>query len=210
MSYRYAAHFLAELFPLAGKAHPEQIRRATLAVAAITHSAPDVVESSQQIDLGLDTTFLRSNALTKGHRHEVLIGHGQNGSGKRQIIGTLLTNGSHSSKRVCTCLDSLGRTPVTNISAFTDGAKGLRTLLRCCAIAETPILDWEHIARKLENLQIIARSCRVHFGRARGICNRILQMLDRINWRLWHGQNERSQASKSDQRLRARIPSSHN
>ena len=193
MSYRYAAGFLTELFPLAGKPHPERIRRATLTVGGAQGLAAEAnsadVEDSKRIDLSLDTTFLRSHDRSRGRQHEVLIGHGRSTAGRRQVIGTLLKH-NLSSERVSACLAELGRTTTTEVTAFTDGDKVLRMLLKQCGVTERPILDWEHIARKLERLKIIARGFRPRFRRERGIKARILATLDRINWRLWHGQLE--------------------
>lgn len=177
-----------------GKSHPERIRRATLAAAntpALAGAADPVgaAEGSDRIELSLDTTFLCSHDRSLGRQHEVLIGHGQSAAGKRQVIGTLLKH-DLSSERVSACLASLGRTPTTEVTAFTDGDKVLRMLLRHCGIRQRPILDWEHVARKLERLKIIARGFRPRFRRERGIKARILATLDRINWRLWHGQLE--------------------
>lgn len=42
MSYRYAARYLAGLFPLTGYAHPERIRRTTIATRVIPRKTPGV------------------------------------------------------------------------------------------------------------------------------------------------------------------------
>ena len=194
MSYRYAAGFLAELFPLAGKSHPERIRRATLTVGAAqalgrAANSASAAEGSERIDLSLDTTFLRSHDRSQGRHHEVLIGHGRSAAGRRRVIGTLLRH-DPSGERVSACLADLGRTPTTEVTAFTDGDKVLRMLLKQCGVTGRPILDREHIARKLERLQIIARGFRPRCGHEGGIKTRILATLDRINWRMWHGQRE--------------------
>jgi hypothetical protein len=89
-SYRYAARFLAELFPLAAGGSTEQIRRAALATGGAgtpetEHNA--IAGGSERIDLSLDTAFLRSHDRTRGRHHEVLIGTGQADTGARQILG---------------------------------------------------------------------------------------------------------------------------
>ena len=109
-----------------GKVSPRTDRRATLAVAgtpALAGAAnpAGAGEGSKRVDLSLDTTFLHSHDRSQGRHHEILIGHGRSASGERQVIGTLLGKQAESSERVSACLACLGRTPTTEITAFTDG-----------------------------------------------------------------------------------------
>lgn len=196
MSYRYAARSLAELFPLAAGRNPERIRRATLAIGGdgtLPEAEGNVnAGGSERIDLSLDTTFLRSHDRSRGRHHEVLIGTGRSDAGARQILGTMLYGRGPPEEQVTACLTSLGRTAPTKVTAYTDGDKVLRGLLKTCGITERPILDWEHIARKLQGLKIIAGGIRPHCRRERGVKDKILSALERLNWRLWHGRLEPS------------------
>jgi hypothetical protein len=60
-------HAFRETFPLSGKAHPERIRRATLTVGGNSQQVPSVFESSDRIDLGLDTVARRAALSENQH-----------------------------------------------------------------------------------------------------------------------------------------------
>jgi hypothetical protein len=122
----------------------------------------------------------------------VLIGNGRSDTGARRILGTMLYGRGPPEEQVTACLTSLGRTAPTKVTAYSDGDKVLRGLLKTCGITERPILDWEHIARKLQRLKIIAGGIRPHYRRERGVKDKILATLERLNWRLWHGRLEPS------------------
>jgi len=53
-------------------------------------------------------------------------------------------------------LDAVGRTKDTALTAFTDGCPGLRRLLADAGVVGPPILDWFHIAMRLQHLKQIA------------------------------------------------------
>jgi 4-diphosphocytidyl-2C-methyl-D-erythritol kinase len=51
----------------------------------------------------------------------------------------------------------VGRTD-TALSAFTDGCPGLRRMLADADVLERPMLDWFHIAMRLQHLKQIANA----------------------------------------------------
>ena len=190
MSYRYAARFLAELFPLACGCNPERVRRATLsegAAAAMPQRDSDG-RSSDHFNLCLDTAFLRSHDRAFGRHHEVLIGNVRSDNGGRRVIGTVFGSQTDPPDHLTACLESIGRTDRTQMTCFTDGDKLLRGLLKACGIRERPMLDWEHVARKLQNLKIIARGIRPGRRSELTLKTKIAATLEQLNWRLWHGQ----------------------
>ncbi len=150
-----------------------RISRATLAIGGegtLPEAEGNVnAGGSERIDLSLDTTFLRSHDRSRGRHHEMLIGTGRSDAGARQILGTMLYGRGPPEEQVTACLTSLGRTAPTKVTAYTDGDKVLRGLLKTCGITERPILDWEHIGRKLQGLKIIAGGIRPHCRRERGV-----------------------------------------
>ena len=50
-------------------------------------------------------------------------------------------------------LDSVGRTAATVVTGFTDGCAGLRLILAAAGVAEPAILDWFHIAMRLQHFE---------------------------------------------------------
>src|SRR5208283_2520740 len=53
-------------------------------------------------------------------------------------------------------LDAVGGNKDTVLTAFTDGCPGLRSILAGAGVLEPPILDWFHIAMKLQHLKQVA------------------------------------------------------
>jgi hypothetical protein len=48
-------------------------------------------------------------------------------------------------------LETVGRTTDTEVTAFTDGAPGLRSILLEADCKKPPIADWFHIAMRLQH-----------------------------------------------------------
>ena len=83
MSYRVAERLIGDLFPFAaGRASSttrrELLRRASRLAADFGRSGPLNRNAANSIDLGIDTTFVRSNTTDGPRHHEVLIGVGTN------------------------------------------------------------------------------------------------------------------------------------
>ena len=93
MSYRVAERLIGDLFPFAvGRASSttrrQLIRRASRLASDFGRSDPPNRDVAHSIDLGIDTTFVRSNAADGPRHHEVLIGVGTNDRGQTLKVGT--------------------------------------------------------------------------------------------------------------------------
>lgn len=193
MSYRAVAHLLAELFPLASGRHASTVQQHVLrqahrlARASAGSSAKDP-DAAAAIDLGLDTTFIRSCAADGPRHHEVLIGVGVNDRGHEAKIGGVLAAVGQPHQLISDALRFLARGPTTEVTAFTDGAKLLRQLLRKAGIKANPILDWQHIARRVQITKQAARGLRGLTNAEHRARPRIALTLDSLHWKLWHGQ----------------------
>jgi hypothetical protein len=53
-------------------------------------------------------------------------------------------------------LETVGRTDATKVTAITDGCPGLRTVLVNAGVTKSPILDWFHIAMRLQHTKLAA------------------------------------------------------
>src|SRR3954466_12758755 len=53
-------------------------------------------------------------------------------------------------------LDAVGRTGDTALTAFTDGCPGLRRILADPGVTAPPMLDWFHLAMRLQHLKQVA------------------------------------------------------
>ena len=174
MSYRAAADFVAELFPLAAGRHTSTIQQHVLCqedrlARASTGPGAEDPDAAASIDLGLDTTFIRSCTTNGSHHHEVLIGVGVNDRGQAARIGGVIAAVEQPHRLVKNALRSLNRGPTSEVTAFTDGAKLLRQLLRKAG---------EQAARGLRGLTNAEHRARP----------RIAETLESLPWSLWNGQ----------------------
>ncbi len=92
-------------------------------------------------------------------------------------------------------LDAVGRTEDTALTAFTDGCPGLRRILADAGVAGPPILDWFHIAMRLQHLKQIASGLSADDA-ARVVAKAvIIEEVERLHWRLWNGKAKDAQIS---------------
>ncbi len=81
------------------------------------------------------------------------------------------------------------------MTAFTDGCPGLRRILADAGVAGPPILDWFHIAMRLQHLKQIASGLSADDA-ARVVAKAvIIEEVERLHWRLWNGKAKDAQIS---------------
>jgi hypothetical protein len=188
LTYRTAAAVLAQMFPVdAGTAH-ETLRRHTFEVAEEL-PVPATVEPAtpaEMITVTFDSTFIRS--CEQGERHlEVRIGNVETTTGRRRVFGAMAKTGTDLAALIRGSLDAVGRTEGTALSAFTDGCPGLRRVLLDAGIAELPILDWFHLAMRLQHLTRVAGALPSDGPERAAAKAVIVREVERLRWRLWNG-----------------------
>ena len=105
--------------------------------------------------VSLDSTFIRS--CEDGERHlEVRIGNVETTTGRRQVFGAVAQTNTDPAALIRRGLAAVGCTTGTALTAFTDGCPGLQRILLKAGIDELPILDWFHVAMRLQHLTQIA------------------------------------------------------
>jgi hypothetical protein len=142
MPYRVAADVLQHLLPIdAGTSH-ETLRGHTLQLGeqlrnAAAEKPPAAVAA---IAISVDATFIRSR--DDGERHlEVRVGNVETETGARQVFGAVAKTETDITALIQRTLESVGRTDTTEVTAFTDGCPGLRTVLANAGVTKPPILD---------------------------------------------------------------------
>jgi len=195
MTYRTAAEVLAQMFPVGAGKHHETMRRHTLKVGeALGACAAIRREAASAIMVTLDATFIRSCA--NGERHlEVRVGNVETQSGGRQVFGAVAKAGTDIRALIRRSLDAVGRTEGTALTAFTDGCPGLRRILADAGAAEPPILDWFHIAMRLQHLKQIANGLPTDDPAWVAAKPVIVEEVERLHWRVWNGKAKDAQAS---------------
>jgi hypothetical protein len=157
MTYRTAADLLAQMFPVDAGTDPETLRRHTLktgkALGECAATRSGTVASA--VVITLDSTFIRS--CEEGQRHpEARIGNVETETGGRQVFAAVGKADTDLKVLIRRNLDAVGRTEDTALSAFTHGCPGLRRMLADADVPERPMLDWFHIAMRLQHLKQIA------------------------------------------------------
>ncbi len=157
MTYRTAADVLGQMFPVDAGTHHETLRRHTLKVseALVDCVATRPQTAASAIVVTLDATFIRSCA--EGERHlEVRVGNVETASGGRQVFGAVARAATDIRAVIRRSLEAVGRTGDTALTAFTDGCPGLRRSLADAGVTTPPMLDWFHVAMRLQHLKQIA------------------------------------------------------
>src|SRR4051794_7892749 len=195
MTYRTAADVLEQMLPIeAGKDH-ETLRRHTLALGEQLRHRPVVAPPTPAaaISLSVDSTFIRSCAA--GGRHlEVRVGNVETDAGGRQVFGAVAGSETDLVALIGRTLDSVGRTEATVLTGFTDGCAGLRLILSA-GITEPAILDWFHIAMRLQHLEQTAGTLSTDTLVRREAKAVIVEEVERLHWRLWNGKAKDAQIS---------------
>ena len=105
----------------------------------------------------MDSTFIRS--CEEGARHRgVRVGNVETVSGGRQVFGAVTKADTDLSALIRRNLGAVGRTDDTEVTAFTYGCPGPRSILVDAAITTPPILDWFHIAMRMQHTTQTASS----------------------------------------------------
>ena len=196
LTYRTAADLLEQMFPVDAGKHHETLRRHALKVgealgacAAIKAETP-----ASAIVVTLDSTFIRSCA--DGGRHlEVRVGNVETPSGGRQVFGAVAKADTDIRTLIRRSLDAVGRTKDTALTAFTDGCQGLRRILADAGVAEPPMLDWFHIAMRLQHLKQIASALPANDPARAEAKALIVEEAEQLHWRIWNGKARNAQVS---------------
>lgn len=87
------------------------------------------------------------------------------------------------------------------LTAFTDGCPGLRCILIRAGVDGLPVLDWFHVAMRLQHLTQIAGGLSSDDPERAAAKAVIVEEVERLRWRLWNGKAK--DAGISIDRIRA-------
>lgn len=181
-----AEHVVGELFSFAVSRASSSARRQLPRRA--THLATDwgCPEADRQtataIDLGIDTTFIRSNAAQGPRHHEVLIGVGTNVRDKTVKLGAVISALDKPQDLITQTLYDRGQVDATRITTFTDGDKMLRGCLKNSGVAAAPILDWQHLSHRVQIAKTTAEGLRCLTNAERRAPPLIAKALESLHW----------------------------
>ena len=202
LTYRVAAGVLAHLLPVETGTSPETLRSHTIKVADQLRdaaTAPCAAEAPA-LDISLDATFVRSR--DEGERQmEVRVGNVEAPGGGRQVFGTVAKRGTSILALIGRNLEIMGRIRDTKLTAFTDGCSGLRSILTDAGVKDPPVLDWYHIAMRLQHAKLSAGGLAEDTPGRAAAKDSIVAQVERLHWRIWNGKAKN--ASVTIDRIRA-------
>jgi hypothetical protein len=188
MPYRVAASLLAHLLPLEAGTSPETLRGHTLKAGEQLRDAAVAAPSAavSAITVTMDSTFIRG--CHDGERHlEVRVGNVETSGGGRQVFGAVVNADTEIAVMIRRSLETVGRAADTELTAFTDGAPGLRSILAEAGCQKPPIADWFHIAMRLQHAKQAASGLSTDTPGRMQAKAVIVPEVERLHWRIWNG-----------------------
>jgi hypothetical protein len=195
MPYRVAADVMQHLLPIDAGTSPETLRSHTLLIGEqLGDAAAEKSPAAAAITVSLDSTFIRSRE--DGERHlEVRVGNVETVDGGRQVFGAVARAETDITSLTQRTLETVGRTDTTEVTAFTDGCPGLRAVLTNAGVTKPPILDWFHIAMRLQHAKLTAANLSIDDPDRVKAKAMIVAEVERLHWRIWNGKAKNAQRS---------------
>jgi hypothetical protein len=196
MAYRVAADVLRHLLPIDAGKSLETLRSHTLQFGEQLGEAaadkPPVAAAA--ITLTLDSTFIRSREEGECHL-EVLVGNAETKTAGRQVFSAVTRADTDITALIRRTIETGGGNDDTEVTAFTDGCPGLRTILANAGVTKPPILDWFHIAMRLQHTKLAAASLSTDDPDRVTAKAVIVAEVERLPWRIWNGKAKNAQRS---------------
>jgi hypothetical protein len=215
MPYRKAADVIAEFLPVKSTESFVTVRHRTLTLGKrLDEKArdrawfdPPYADEREQVELDLpndperefvvsiDTAHIKSASKAGGRTFEIAVarcGRGLRGSRPGHYFVTADTSKQELRLRTLQALQSEGYGGRGEIAVLSDGAEIMKRLPRHLPRPTKHIVDWFHIAMKIQPLQQVAD----HIVRWRDEWTSETVVLDKeiraLKWKLWHGQVDRA------------------
>jgi hypothetical protein len=103
------------------------------------------------------------------------------------VFGAVAKADTNISTLIRQSLRAIGRTDDTEVTAFTDGCPGLRSILVDAGITTSPILDWFHIAMRIQHATQAAGGLPSDGPGRMQAKIVIVDEVERLRWRIWNG-----------------------
>ena len=197
--YRRARTLLSEFLPLADVPAVETTRRRTMRVGArlenlaVANQPPAPATEARTITLSIDGGHVRSVRSYQVRSFEVMLAQVNNDDGKQVVFASMPAEADRQREQLRGVLHGLGATPDTPVTILSDGAEGPRSLGEAASVGPTHhVLDWFHLSMRIQHVAQAAGSWPDASDGDRATGALLTETIERIRWRLWHGQIERS------------------
>jgi len=194
MPFRVAAGVSAHLLPVEAGMSPETLRGQTLKIGERLRATPTVKPAAAALSITVttDSTFIRS--CDDGERHlEVRVGNVEAAGGARQVFAAVAKAGTEITALIRRTLRTVGQSDDTEVTAFTDGCPGLRSILADAGMTKPPIADWFHIAMRLQHAKQAASGLSTDEPGRIVAKTAIVAEVERLHWRIWNGKARNAQ-----------------
>jgi hypothetical protein len=113
--------------------------------------------------------------------------------GKSVVFGGVPAEADRQHQQLRGVLRGLGATPHTPVTVLGDGADGSRSLGEA-ASPDPPrhVLAWSHLAMRIHHVAQAAKGWPADRPGEHGDGARLADAVERVRWRLWHGQVQRA------------------
>ena len=189
---------MSEFLPLGDVPAVETTRRRTLRVgarleqqAASSQPAAPAAEA-RAISLFIDGGNLLSVRSYQVRSFEVMLPQVSNDDGKQVVFSSMPAAADRQRDQLRGVLHGLGATPGTPVTILSDGAEGPRSLGEAACVGPTQhVLDWFHLSMRIQHVAQAAMSWPDASAEDRKAGASLSETIERIKWRLWHGQVRR-------------------
>jgi hypothetical protein len=215
MPYRQAATVMAEFLPVEATETHAIVRKRTIRTgekldrqaAEDERRAASQIKDRRQLELefpgdrrrefvvSIDTAHVRSADPKSGRNFELVVarcGRGGRGEAGGRYFVTAAADQNALRDRTLHALAQEGYRGFGDVAVISDGAEILKRLPRAMPKPTTHIIDWFHIAMKIQPMQQIAD----HMARSQPDEPETTPPLARrvraVKWRLWHGRVNRA------------------
>jgi hypothetical protein len=201
LPYRRARTLLSEFLPLDDIPSVETARQHTIrvgarlekeAVTSAKVAEPTPVEA-KSIALSIDGGHVRSARQYQGRSFEVLLAQVTNDGGKQIVFSSVPAEAVSQRDQLRGVLHKLGATAATPATILSDGAEGPRALGEAASPGPTyHVLDWFYLSMRIQHVDQMTKSWPDVSADDRRTGTDLVEIIDRIRWRLWHGQVTRA------------------
>jgi hypothetical protein len=215
MPYRKAADVLAEFLPIPSTESFMTLRHRTMKLGErldekardrAWFEPPSSSEHKQaELDLpndpkrefvvSIDTAHVRCSRSEKARIFEIAVarcGRGRRGSPPGHYFATADTSKHELRSRTLQALQREGYVGRGELTVISDGAEIMKRLPKALPQPTVHILDWFHIAMKVQPLQQMADQIVRGNASRNGQAISIDDDIRSVKWKLWHGQTDRA------------------
>jgi hypothetical protein len=161
-------------------------------------AASDPVPETSEVVLPIDTTFVKGLPGLAEKSLEIMVGAAEANRGEHTYFASPITMQSQCKRLGGEALDRVGRSPDTNLIAFTDGGGNVQRLARELGATEDPITDWFHISMRIRHVEAVASAFRAQTRPMEASRTSIIRKVERLRWRLWHGKSGAISRTRSE------------